>query len=222
MASKYKFQSDVERDKGRLRVPALVMAGGRGSRMGLSVEKPLLSLLGKPLIDWVVDAVKSAERVSDLYVVTSQNTPETEKKCLGDALKVIRTNAKGYHGDLKEALAKTEILSPVLIVSSDVPALTGEFIDIVVKKFEENGVDALTVLVPVEKRVKMGLSVSSTYPFEGKSYCVCGVNVINAAKIGEETLAEQAFITEEVEAVLNVNTLQDLEITERLMRKLRE
>jgi len=33
-------------------IPAFIMAGGKGSRMGLPTEKPLLPFLGKPLIDW--------------------------------------------------------------------------------------------------------------------------------------------------------------------------
>ena len=40
-----------------MKVPALIMAGGKGKRMGLPTEKPLLPFLGKPLIDWVVEAV---------------------------------------------------------------------------------------------------------------------------------------------------------------------
>jgi GTP:adenosylcobinamide-phosphate guanylyltransferase len=32
-------------------ITALIMAGGKGSRMGLPVEKPMLTFMGKPLID---------------------------------------------------------------------------------------------------------------------------------------------------------------------------
>ncbi len=206
---------------GTLKIPALIMAGGMGKRIGLSIEKPLLPLLGKPMIEWVVDAVKSAKKVSEFYVVTSQNTAETERKCLVNGLRVVRTDAKGYHDDLKQALAKTRIQGPVFTVSSDVPALTGGFLDKVFLEFEKNMVDALTVLVPVEKRLALGLSTSSTYPFEGALYCVSGVNIINASKISEEKLDERPIITEETEAVLNVNTLQDLEIAEKILRQLK-
>ncbi len=88
-----------------MKVTALVMAGGKGKRLGLPVEKPLLPFLGKPLIEWVTDAVKSAGNVSDFFVVTSENTLKTEKWCLTNKLKVVRTDAKGYHDDLKQALA---------------------------------------------------------------------------------------------------------------------
>ena len=55
-----------------MKVPALIMAGGKGKRIGLPVEKPLLPFLGKPLIDWVAEAVASAQKVSEFYVVTSR------------------------------------------------------------------------------------------------------------------------------------------------------
>jgi adenosylcobinamide-phosphate guanylyltransferase len=202
-----------------LRIPALVMAGGRGKRIGLPVEKPMLPLLGRPMIDWVADAVASAKLVTEFYVVTSENTLETEKHSLSRGLRIIRTDAKGYHDDLKQALAKAKIGSAVLTVSSDLPALTGAFVDRVVASYQANGKDALTVLVPVEKRLKLGLSISSTYPFQGKKYAVCGVNVIDAMKTGQEKLDECAFISEEMEAVLNVNTIQDLVVAENFLAK---
>jgi len=221
MASKATTNTKYVFSGGSLKIPALIMAGGKGKRIGLPVEKPLLPLLGEPMINWVVNAVRSAEKISAFYVVTSENTAETEKKCFRDGLRVVRTSANGYHDDLKQALAETRITGPVLTVSSDVPALTGGFLDKVILKFGEYGVDALTVLVPVERRATVGLSTSSTYSFEGESYCVSGINVINAAKISQETIAERAFITGEIEAVLNVNTLQDLEIAEKTLRQLK-
>jgi adenosylcobinamide-phosphate guanylyltransferase len=205
-----------------LRVPALIMAGGRGKRIGLPVEKPLLTVLDKPLIDWVVDAVASSKRVTEFYVVTSENTAETEKHCQTRGLHIIQTNAKGYHDDLKQALSKAQIASAVLTVSSDLPALTGAFLDQAIAAYETNGKDALTVLVPVGKRLQLDLSVSSTYPFQGKEYAVCGINLINAAKIAEEKLEECAFVTEEIAAVLNVNTLQDLAVAEKMLAAARK
>ncbi len=204
-----------------LRIPALVMAGGRGSRLGLPVEKPLLQLLGKPLVTWVVKAVQSALRISEFYVVTSPNTYETEKLCRKMGLQVVRTAAKGYHDDLKEALSQAGINSAVMTVSSDIPALTGRFLDDVIATYESCDAEALTVLVPVKRRLQLGLSVSSTYPFEGASYCVGGVNVIDAMKISSEKLTEKAYITEDLEAALNVNTMADLAVAEKLMRQRR-
>jgi adenosylcobinamide-phosphate guanylyltransferase len=203
-----------------MKVPALIMAGGKGKRMGLSVEKPLLPFLGKPLIDWVVEAVAAAEKISEFYVVTSENTVETEKHCRSKGWQVLRTDAKGYHSDLKQAVRDAGLAGAVLTIPADLPAVTGRFLDKVVGEFEVCGKDFLAVFVPIEKREELGLSVSSTDEYKGVWYAVSGVNIVNGAKIQEEGKIEtSAIITEETEVLLNINTLKDLEIAEKILQK---
>jgi adenosylcobinamide-phosphate guanylyltransferase len=196
------------------------MAGGRGKRMGLTVEKPLLMFLGKPLVDWVAQAVADAGKVSEFYVVTSANTPETEKHCLSMGWKVLRTDAKGYHNDLKQAVLKANLTGPVLTMPSDVPTITGQFLDKVIEAFEVCGKDFLAVFVSIKTRQDLGLSISSTDEYKGEWYAVSGVNVINGAKIqGEGKIETSAIITEETEVLLNINTIKDLEIAEKIVAK---
>ena len=203
-----------------MKVPVLIMAGGKGKRMGLPIEKPLLPFLGKPLLDWVVEAVASAKKVSEFYVVTSENTPETEKRCRDKGWKFLRTDAKGYHSDLKQAVRDAGLAGAVLTIPADLPAVTGKFLDKVVSAFEVCGKDFLAVFVPIEKREELGLSVSSTDEYKGVWYAVSGFNIVNGAKIQEEGKIEtSAIITEETEVLLNINTLKDLEIAEKLMQK---
>lgn len=201
-----------------MKVPALIMAGGKGTRMGLPTEKPLLPFLGKPLIDWVADAVAGAHRVDEFYVVTSPNTPETEKYCLRRGWQVVRTDAKGYHADLKQATRQANLMGPVLTVPSDSPALTGKFLDKVVSQFEGCGTDFYAVFVPIAARQKLGLSIDSTDEYKGVWHAVSGVNIINGAKSQtDEKIETCAIVTDEAEVLLNVNTLRDLEIAEKVM-----
>jgi len=202
-----------------MKVPALIMAGGKGTRMGLPVEKPLLPFLGKPLIDWVAEAVACAEKVSEFYVVTSMNTPETEKHCLSKGWKVLRTEAKGYHDDLKQAVLAAGLMCSVLTIPADLPAVTGKFLDKVICEFEACGKDFFAVFVPITTRESFGLSVSSTDEYIGKWYAISGVNIVNGAKIqGEGKIETSAIITEEIEVLLNINTLKDLEISEKIVK----
>jgi uncharacterized protein (TIGR00454 family) len=203
-----------------MRVPALIMAGGKGKRIGLPVEKPLLTFLGKPLLDWVVEAVASAEKVSEFYVVISENTPETEQRCRSKGWHVLRTDAKGYHDDLKQAVRDAGLAGAVLTIPADLPALSGRFLDKVVSAFELCGKDFLAVFVPIKAREDLGLSVSSTDEYKGVWHAVAGVNIVNGTKIHEEGKIEtSAIITEEIEVLLNINTLKDLEIAEEIMRE---
>jgi uncharacterized protein (TIGR00454 family) len=203
-----------------MKVPALIMAGGKGKRMGLTVEKPLLPFLGKPLLDWVVEAVSSAKKVSEFYVVTSADTPETEKRCKSKGWRFLRTDAKGYHSDLKQAVRDAGLDGAVLTIPADLPAVTGKFLDKVIGEFEACRKDFLAVFVPIKKREELELSISSTDEYKGVWHAVSGVNIVNGAKIQEEGKIEtSAIITDETEVLLNINTLKDLEISEKIMQK---
>jgi adenosylcobinamide-phosphate guanylyltransferase len=204
-----------------MKVSALIMAGGKGSRMGLPTEKPLLPFLGKPLIDWVAKAIMDAEKVAEFYVITSLNTPETEKHSLAEGWKVLRTDAKGYHNDLKQAVMKAGLRGPVLTIPSDVPAITGKFLDKVIGEFEVCGKDFLAVFVPIKARQDLGLSISSTDEYGGVWYAVSGINIVNGTKIqGDGKIETSAIITEETEVLLNINTVKDLEIAKKIMQKI--
>lgn len=48
---------------------AVVLAGGEGKRMKSDMPKPMAQVLGKPMLRWVIDALKGAE-VNNICVVT--------------------------------------------------------------------------------------------------------------------------------------------------------
>lgn len=204
-----------------MKIPAVVMAGGKGKRMDIALEKPLVPFLGKSLIDWVLNAAKAAERISEVYVVTSPNTPMTTAKCAKEGWRIIETDGRGYHDDLRQAIVKGGFRGPVLIIPADAPALTGATLDKIVSAHEESQKDALAVFVPIEKRERLGLSVSSTDEFNGTNYAVSGVNIIDSKRVlSEEKIETDAIVTDKFELMLNVNTVEDLKIAERIMKSL--
>jgi GTP:adenosylcobinamide-phosphate guanylyltransferase len=137
--------------------------------------------------------------------------------------KVLHTDAKGYHDDLKQAIHDASLTGAILTMPADVPAVTGKFLDKVIGAFEVSGKDFLAVFVPIEKRQALGLSISSTDEYKGVWYAVSGVNIVNGANIQEQGKIEtSAIITEETEVLLNINTLKDLEVAEKIMRETKE
>jgi adenosylcobinamide-phosphate guanylyltransferase len=59
---------------------ALINAGGKGTRMGkCGVEKPMLTVGGKPTIQRVLEAVSASSHVDRVLVSVSDNTPGTER-----------------------------------------------------------------------------------------------------------------------------------------------
>ena len=56
---------------------AVILAGGEGKRMKSDLPKPMNEVLGKPMLRWVIDAVKAAG-VDNICVVTGFKTEITE------------------------------------------------------------------------------------------------------------------------------------------------
>ena len=102
------------------------MAAGLGTRMRSDTPKHLHQLLGKRLVDWVIDAVRPLDP-GKLVVVTSPETTDAlaqesaivavqqEPRGTGDAIAAARDALAGFEGD-------------VLVLSGDAPLVTPELL----------------------------------------------------------------------------------------------
>jgi adenosylcobinamide-phosphate guanylyltransferase len=203
------------------------MAGGKSERFGKNVEKPTVKLNGKSFIQRVVEAARVSKKVSEVSVALSKGSPKTADEAAKISAKVITTDGKGYHSDLQQAIKDTNLGGPVLVISSDLPLLSGKFLDEVVSRYEESGKSALIVLVPVEACYKYGINPTSFYEHKGKEYAVSGINIIDGQQIIEgqpltEEQPQEAFITASPEAVFNINTPSDLKAAEHYLQSKKE
>ena len=120
---------------------AVVMAAGIGTRMKSALPKHLHPLLGRRMVDWVVEAARAAS-VERIVVVASPQTVDLlheveavvqeEPRGTGDAVRCARAALEGFGGD-------------VLVLNGDVPALRPETIRGLVDTHRESGA-AATVL----------------------------------------------------------------------------
>jgi adenosylcobinamide-phosphate guanylyltransferase len=199
-------------------VTALVMAGGKGVRMALSEEKPLLKVGGKPVIEHVLAALENAKKVASIVVAVSDFTPKTAKLMAKFPVKVVKTPGKDYVSDMGYAVKQLK-LKIVLAVAADLPLITGETIDEVVERYEQCGKPALTVVVPMETKAKLGLGGEYAFEVDGKLVVPAGLNVIDGRRISEEELDEAICVMDKNEVAVNINTVQELKIAENLFRK---
>lgn len=58
---------------------AVLMAGGKGTRMDSSIEKPLFKFKSKPLIDYVLENLSTSDYIESIIVATSCYTPKTKE-----------------------------------------------------------------------------------------------------------------------------------------------
>ena len=108
-------------------IVALVMAGGKGSRLDLSEEKPLIKLAGIPVINYVLQALKEAKSIDNIVVAVSNNTPRTTEILSNLPLSIIKTPGKEFVYDMAYVIKKLK-LQTVLVIGSDLPLITGEII----------------------------------------------------------------------------------------------
>jgi len=102
------------------------------------------------LIRRVIEAAKASKRISETYVAVTAHNSQTAEEAAKASEKVIETEGQGYHADLRKAILKLNLTCPVLTISSDLPLLTGEFLDEIIDRYEKSRKPALTVLAPVE------------------------------------------------------------------------
>ena len=193
---------------------AILMAGGRGTRLKVPCEKPLFRLHDKPLIKFVIDNLNSSRLIDEIIIAVSPNTRKTTEylKSLDDEFTILDTSGDDYLKDLSfildyfEGKSKKDIL---LFINADLPFISSETIDSVLNYYLDSDKDALSVVVPVDVFDDLGLDYS--YEYEGN--VPSGLNVLRSENIVQD---ENQLVLDKVELALNINTIPDSEIAEKL------
>ena len=159
---------------------AVVMAGGLGTRMRSSLAKHLHILLGRRMIDWVVEAARPLG-ADPLVVVAS---PDTADAFTG--LRVaVQEQALGTGDAVRAARESLGGADEVLVLSGDTPLLTAEL---------------LTGLVETHRRAAAAATVLSFLPNDVRDY----------GRIVRDDAGELAAIVEAVDASPQVLQIQEV------------
>ncbi|MBP2030187.1 adenosylcobinamide-phosphate guanylyltransferase [Methanohalophilus levihalophilus] len=190
---------------------AVVMAGGQGLRLGMG-EKPVVDLLGKPLISYVIDSLEGAEEIGKIYVTVSPFTPTTEK-VVGERyegrIKTIETGGDNYVGDMIFAVESVGIEKPVMIIMSDLPLITPSLIDQIVRAYYDCGKPSMSVFIPLSLCKKVGLRPDTVFNWEGELIVPAGINILDGKDIREEQEYHN-FLLDDPQIAININTAEDL------------
>ena len=192
---------------------ALVMAGGKGSRMGFcGVEKPMIEVGGIYTVERVINALKSSKHIDKILVSVSPNTPDTESYMKDIGIETIRTSGEDYVEDLHDSF---RVLSGkyILTCPSDLPLLRSFTIDAFIDYFLENPDDSMTAIVEEDVVVKSGITPSFDFGYDGKKWVISGINIMDRTKIlSNEVLSYSYFMTDWVDLAINMNTEHELKI----------
>lgn len=143
--------------------------------------KALIDIHGKPMIQWVLDALIKAETIGSIAIVglpesvqLVSSKPVFRVADQGEMLANIRAGAQA----LKEHRPNIEA---ALVVASDMPALTPEIVDWLAKLVEETSEDVYYNVIPRDAMEKRYPESRRTYT-KLKDMEVCGAD-INAVRI---------------------------------------
>ena len=194
---------------------AILMAGGRGTKV--PIEKPLFKLHDKPLIKYVIDNLKASSLIEEIVIAVSSNTPETTRylESLEDDFKILDTSGEDYLTDLSyilDCFEKTSKEDTLLFINADLPFISTRTIDYVLNYYKNSPKDALSISVPVEIFKELDLE----YEYEYKGYVPSGLNVLRSENIVQD---EEILVISDVELALNINTIPDSIVAEKLYNK---
>ena len=118
-------------------------------------SKALVDIAGKPMIQWILDALTASKTVNNVVIVGL--TDKSGLKC-GKKMYFVSNQGKMVE-NLQAGARKVKEISPkashALMVSSDIPGITGEMIDWVVNTDMETDLDVYYHLIErdvMEKR----------------------------------------------------------------------
>lgn len=195
------------------------MAGGRGRRMLSKEEKPMMKVKGRPLVSYVLEAVRDSGCFDAIIALVSSSTPKTAHFLAGEGVQVSNSSGTDYVKDLSGVL---DLVKPnsVFITPSDLPLLEGSTVRDIVSMSERCRKPCFSVVV--NKALVDRLGVSTEYCFEhgGKTVCYTGVSVIDSSQIsGYDAIDEEILLMDEPQLALNVNTIHELGLAESLLKR---
>lgn len=141
-------------------------------------SKALLDIAGKPMIQWVLDALSAAASVDDVIIIgmTEKSGVTCSKPVyyLPNEGRMLANIVAGVHKSL-ELDPKTE---HVLIVSSDIPGLKGEMVDWLVEEVRKDPGDIHYGIIPRNVMEKRYPDSRRTWThLKGMDVCGADINV---------------------------------------------
>jgi GTP:adenosylcobinamide-phosphate guanylyltransferase len=199
------------------KVIAVVMCGGRGARMG-GREKPLVKVLGKPLISYTLGAIQGCSAIKSVDFVTSIHTPQTTKYLQEMGYEPYIAQGAGFLNDLSEYLTPRQ-KATYLIVSCDIPTLKPHHIQTALDISQQHEVKYIVYVLPYDS-VK-GLSrVPTIIRHGGVEYQPAGLRIFRKDSEGPPDFSTPNLISLEFrELGININTLEDIHIAEDFLKK---
>jgi adenosylcobinamide-phosphate guanylyltransferase len=203
-------------------IAAVVMCGGRGSRMQQQqqqggIEKPLLKVDGIAMVERVISALAGSYRFDRIVAAVSPKTHKTNEFLKSKGIETIETAGEGYSQDLSRLLSK---LRPqkVVAVPGDIPLLNSQIVNEILNFIDDDDRQEQepAISIILEKGFVEEIGVKPSIVLMNQ-YCHSGITIFNTMAVGTEPVKERYIVMNRKEIALNVNTKEELELAEKLL-----
>ena len=150
---------------------AVIMAGGRSTRFRSKVEKAMLSVGGRLLLERAIEALQ-VDGISEVVVAVSPHVPETRREAERRGLRVIDTAGEGYHEDVTRILEDTDAF---LTINVDVPFVGRSHIERLLDEYDGGSVAAVVDLPGGET---VPYDESTVVTDDGRRLVWVGLNIV--------------------------------------------
>lgn len=179
----------------------------------------MVLIAGVPMIDRLLEELARSSMIDRVYVSVSPLAPMTREHLKGMDVIVIDTPGNGYVADLNGSMNAIEE-DAVLVCPSDMPLITSAGVDELIATYDERAQPSLTVALPPTVIESLGLIVTYIEEIDGRPLTFCGVSVVDRLEmLTGNFLPGGYFVTEKEEFAVNVNTVHDLRLAERILEE---
>lgn len=148
------------------------------------IPKALVDLNGKPMIQWVLDAVNGSSRIDEIFMV---GLPETAGLKSRKPIHYVSDKGAALENVIAgaEAMVAFDPMTDIfLMTSSDIPALTTEMVDWVIAQGELADVDLHYFTIRKQDMEKRFPESRRTYThFKDADVCSADIFLIRAEKV---------------------------------------
>jgi adenosylcobinamide-phosphate guanylyltransferase len=221
-------------------INCVLMCGGKGSRLNTNpifkVEKPLLELKNKLLIEYMIEALQNSKKNFKIYAAVSKNTVKTKeflKSRYYNDVTLIETTGSGFSNDYlivlqffrdKENKGKNKIQdianNKILFLPIDLPLISSKTLEEITDFYQSSP----SIAIVVDKKMFIQNNfVPSTFvtKISKVEYCYTGISIIDFDTIAGleyiDQIREVPMIINKLELVYNINTIDDLKRAEKFI-----
>jgi 2-C-methyl-D-erythritol 4-phosphate cytidylyltransferase len=128
---------------------ALIVAAGRGERLGIGRPKALVTLSGKPMLEWSVAALQGVKAVTRIVVALPSSALDAAPPgTIAVAGGAVRSES------VREALRAAGKGDPVIVHDAARPVVAAELFERALTELRRSGADAVIAAAPVSDTIK--------------------------------------------------------------------